>query len=138
MSESPHPRGGGGSGGEVRRLCGREYSWSVQRCSINLINGLITASKQSSEIRSRKEEEGCGRRTKAAHGQSGTVALLSLENTNQTWSSFFLLGFKRPCSLGSFNHATTSVGMLYKTVLCRAFIFTCIIFLCFLHFLWTP
>lgn len=81
--------GGGESWGEVRRLCGREYSWSIQRCSINLINGLITASKQSSEIRSRKEEEGWGRRTKAAHGQSGTVALLCLENTNRTRSSFF-------------------------------------------------
>ena len=89
MSESPRPRGGGESWGEVRRLCGREYSWSIQRCSINLINGLITASKQSSEIRSRKEEEGWGRRTKAAHGQSGTVALLCLENTNRTRSSFF-------------------------------------------------
>lgn len=49
-----HPEGGGG----VRRLCGREYSESIQGCSINMMNGLITASKHSSENTGRKEEEG--------------------------------------------------------------------------------
>lgn len=48
----------GESHGKVRGLCGRVYSRSIEGSTINLINGLISASKHSSEIRSREEEVG--------------------------------------------------------------------------------
>lgn len=61
----------------------REYSQSIQGCSINLINGLITAGKHSAEIRSTTEEEGwCSRML--SHGRSITGALLYQNKTNQT------------------------------------------------------